>query len=209
VRYNNCSIKAVLKINSIIRNIILFVLLDASCFAQTYEEQINKCQANFQLDPQGEIEQQFNTQISLFRACVKGLTLPDFNAQDVYDRIYSKDDLYGKVTLITYCVVDGPCQRELPILNELLKNFEGTEFQILSFYADGKETTMEFVKPIKNQQIIFANGNDLIENKFKMLAGYPVKILLNKKVQVVDYLWGSNENTLADIKLKIKEELIK
>ncbi len=186
------------------------MLLSVSCFSQTYEDQISKClePLNSEIDPQKDIEQEFETRFNLFRARVQGVSLPNFNVQDVLDNTYYKNDLYGRVTLITYCFADGPCELELNYIYTLAKEFENKDFMIFAFYADGKELTTQFIKSLKNVKV-FANSTEFIQEKLKLTIGYPMHLLINKKAQLIDCQKAISDTSIKQLIKKINQELLK
>jgi thiol-disulfide isomerase/thioredoxin len=118
------------------------VLLDGRALA--YMKQDDAAKAQFQrfvaLRPEGDPERQRALRFISQPELVRARMAPPFAVNTLDGRHVSLDDLQGKVVLLdfwaTWCV---PCQRALPHLRKIAKNFEGQPLVVLSISLDNDE----------------------------------------------------------------------
>ncbi|RMH16632.1 MAG: TlpA family protein disulfide reductase [Gemmatimonadetes bacterium] len=72
-----------------------------------------------------------------FQPIVAGSEAPDFSVVDEEGRIHTLDDFRGKVVIVnvwaTWC---PPCVEEMPSLDALYKEFEGTDLELVAISVD-------------------------------------------------------------------------
>ena len=199
------------------RKLLFLILLvtETFCYAQSYEENVVKCIQTFQsgFDPKNiKVEQQMDQ----LRKCVIGLKFPSFKATTIDNRIYTLDDLKGKVVLINLWFIGcPPCVAEMPMFNELQNEFSRKDFVILSFGLDDNKSIEEFIQKRPISFSVFANSEELIANKFKMSLGYPTNIFLDQDGQIIEFKFGGAldevglKKTKGEFKSLIEKELSK
>jgi thiol-disulfide isomerase/thioredoxin len=183
-----------------------FLFLTNVCVAQTYEETVAKCIKAVQNSlPTGE----------QLKPCLTGLQFPSFKGTTIDDKYYSLEDLNGKIVLINLWFIRcPPCIAEIPILNELAKEYS-EDFVILSFGLDDRKSIIDFLEKRPMNFPVFADSKDLIKNTFKMNLGYPTNVLLNKEGQIIEFKMGASNNEVGlrrmkeDIKKIVESELSK
>ena len=187
------------------------LLLTTFCKAQNYEEAVTKCTATFRdgLDKLAieDIEAVMDARMDGLRDCMIGLKFPSFVAKDVQGNEYTLEGLKGKVVLINLWFIGcHPCVAEIPLFNELSREFAPTEFVILSFGRDDMNSVADFLKDHPVNYSVLANSSNLIANTFRLSFGYPTNIFLNKEGKVIEFTTGGpiDEQGLK----KAKEKMI-
>ena len=202
-------------------SVILFTLLVASfAHAQSYEQTLKKCIKNFHEGLGQFTKENANTEIerryAVLNDCMRGQKFPDFILTTYNGSKYSSKDNANKVVLLNFWFTKSPTSVAIvPLLNELVDEYEGQNFVILSFAADGFAALSSFLKEHPVKYLIIEKSKDLINPQFSTLLGYPTNIILNKKGEVVEYRVGAGldsadlAKTKADFKRIINDELAK
>jgi peroxiredoxin len=191
--------------------LLIFLVIETFCYAQSYEEAVDKCTQTFQLglDPNNikELESKMEQNLVELRKCIIGLKFPSFTATTIDNTTYTLNDLRGKVVLINLWFIGcPPCVAEIPMFNELQNEFSRKDFVILSFGLDDNKSIEEFIKKHPINFSVFANSSNLITNKFKMTFGYPTNLFLDKDGQLIDF---TNGGAMDDVGLKKTKEEFK
>jgi len=204
------------------RHLLFLILLFTGvfCYAQSYEETVDKCTQTFQagFDPNSfnGFESKIEQQMEQLRKCIIGLTFPAFKATTIDNTTYTLEGLKGKVVLINLWFIScAPCVAEMPLFNKLQNEFSRKDFVILSFGLDDTKAIQEFMQKHPKRFSVFANSKDLIANKFKMNFGYPTNIFLGKDGQIIEFKTGGAidevglKRTKEEFKNLIEQELSK
>ena len=117
-----------------------------------------------------------------------GRMSPDFEAADIEGKTYSLADFKGKYVYIdlwaTWC---GPCQREMPHLKALEKQFEGKEIVFLGLSVDADKNKWEdkvLSGTLSGIQLYLGNQSGFLTDY--EVATIPRFILLDKEGKIVD-----------------------
>ncbi len=135
-------------------------------------------------------------------------TVSDFEVNLTDGSRFKYSENKGKVIVLnfwaTWC---GPCRREIPELNELVKKFEGNkEVIFLAITDEDKRTVQNFLKKQEFLYKVAINGRKL-RREFKVNA-FPTHFIIDKKGKVVFKQIGYLEGTGEKLKNKI-EKLLK
>lgn len=140
----------------------------------------------------------------------KGKLSPDFKACDLNGKIYTLADFKGKYVYIdlwaTWC---GPCRREAPFFQKLIKEYEGKNITFISLSTDAKKSdwiNMLSKQKMSGVQLYLGAGSDF--QKAYRADGIPHFILLNPEGIIIsnNMLRPSSEdirnylNKLLDLK---------
>jgi len=126
----------------------------------------------------GEIKLGFDIELTPY----KGLVKPDkINLASVDNKTYIRNDFKGKVSLInfwaTWC---PPCVEEIPSLNDLAKNINHPDFEILSInFAETPETINKFLTHFKVDYPILLDPDGSLSRQWKVLA-FPSTYIIGK-----------------------------
>ncbi len=134
-----------------------------------------------------EIEQLYNQWLPL----QKGKKAPNFGFTDINNKVYSLDNFLGKTVYIdvwaTWC---GPCLREVPYLEALVKEMKNrNDVIIMSVSIDEMSQTWKNMVQSKNMKgnqyhVQGAWQSDL--NQQYKISGIPRFILIDKKGNIAD-----------------------
>ncbi len=138
----------------------------------------------------------FFSQILLTKDKIKvGNNSPNFSVKSIYEKEYSIPQKNGKKNILLF-FTDKNCDicfDFLNFINEYIKQFNTTEFEIWLISNNGKELK-ETINEIDENVFIFMDDlNGLINNLFDVTI-YPFCILINKANKISAIHIGFNEN---------------
>lgn len=198
------------------RKILTTILLTIFAFVnyaqnQSYDEAARNCTFTFQdgLDkiPADSVDKVVGERLANLRECFIGLKFPNFTLTSIDGTQYKLSDLRGKVILLNFWFIAcSPCVAEMPLLNELVEEYRGQEFLLLTFSLDDKESILNFKKKRNLNFAIFDKSDKLIENDFQLSYGYPINIFIDKNGIIADFKVGGvlSEDKLRVIKTEFK-----
>jgi thiol-disulfide isomerase/thioredoxin len=120
----------------------------------------------------------------------------------------------GEVAVIniwaTWC---GPCIREIPEMNKIVKEYEGQNVRFLAFSDEPMSTFNAFQKKRPDFEFAYeiSFGNQKAINLLKSLekqrggSAIPIHILIDKEGQVVDVFIGASSANIQKIKRFLNE----
>lgn len=152
----------------------------------------------------------FQEKCDLWDLTRPGKPSPDFKACDLNGKLYTLADFKGKYVYIdlwaTWC---GPCRREIPHLQKLIKEYENKNITFVSLSTDSRKsdwTDMMSKQQTSGVQLYLGSGSDF--QKAYKADGIPHFILLNPEGIIINnnMLRPSSEdirnylNNLPDLK---------
>lgn len=129
-----------------------------------------------------------------------GAIPPDFTSTTLDNSQIQLSQLKGKVVVMNFWFLAcGPCIKEIPDLNELVKKYQGKNVEFIAVTYDKQDLVTESFKnhPFRYKQIVDAQN---IVDLYKATA-FPTHIVLDKEGKVLFAQFGYNS--------KIVEELVK
>lgn len=124
--------------------------------------------------------------------CLLGARLPQFNATDISGKEINSGDLEGKPTVINFWFIKcAPCVAEIPRLNALLDKYDRQQVNYLAFSRDARDEIEAFlkIKPFRFTNI--PDAQDIIEENFHLLWGYPSTIVTDQSGKIVEIFEGA------------------
>jgi peroxiredoxin len=117
-----------------------------------------------------------------------GSPAPDFTVKDLADQPYQLKASQGKdaVLLFFWSFFCGPCREEIPMLNEMTKNYKDKGLQVVSVNLDGREMSKAVNKYVTNEKLAFrVVFDELVGDAFAIadpygVAGTPTLYLIDK-----------------------------
>ena len=118
-----------------------------------------------------------------------GTIAPDFKVQDLAGKEFHLASCCGKdaVLLFFWSFFCGPCRDEMPMINQMTRDYKGKGLQVVGVNLDGREMKKAIDKFIVNEKIEFRIVFDeLSGDAFQVadpygVAGTPAVFLIDKK----------------------------
>ncbi len=123
-------------------------------------------------------------------------TVPQFKVKDINDKEVNNDIFKDKkLTMIniwgTFC---GPCIEEMPILQELYKEYGAKGVNIVGVVSDGDANEVQALQILKKKNADFVNliPDEKFKNEFVQKAtAVPTSVLVNSKGEILETVVGS------------------
>ncbi|GAC1596838.1 MAG: hypothetical protein NVS3B19_19270 [Ginsengibacter sp.] len=129
----------------------------------------------------------------------EGRAVPLFSAKDINGRNFSASSLKGKVIVMNFYFIHcAPCLQEMPSLNDIVKDKEGSGIVFLAFALDKKDDLLPFLKlhPFGYNQV--ADGQN-VTDQFK-IATWPTNIVIDKNGIIKYFRQGASEKVIGEIR---------
>ena len=137
-----------------------------------------------------------DTSLKKFKGDSKPLAL---NLMTAEGKPFKRDDYKGKVTVVnfwaTWC---PPCVEEIPSLNNLRKQMQGTEFELISVnYAENEQVVKQFLQRVNVDFPVLLDETGSVSADWRVLV-YPSTFVINPAGKI-EYgvngaiLWDSPE----------------
>ena len=113
---------------------------------------------------------------------------------------YDVNALTGKIVVINlWFVACSPCRKEIPRLNELVKEFSGKPVVFLAPSFDSAETLREFLKKTAFDYQIVPSAETIINNQFNA-SSFPTHIVIDQNGFVEATLVGASERRPEEVR---------
>jgi thiol-disulfide isomerase/thioredoxin len=158
-----------------------------------------------------EMMETYQNESASFDAALKGKPLPDFVFKDILGNTYTPEDIKGKVVVINLWFTScAPCVKEIPELNELVKEYENNDAVLfLALALDEKGPRLDtFLKTHVFNYNIVPGAQDYVVKKLQA-SSFPTHIVLDKNSNVVFTLAGYTPQVGELIKSSISSFLEK
>ena len=139
-----------------------------------------------------EMMETYQNESASFDAALKGKPLPDFVFKDILGNTYTPEDIKGKVVVINLWFTScAPCIKEIPELNELVKEYENNDAVLfLALALDEKGPRLDtFLETHVFNYSIVPSAQDYVVKKLQA-SSFPTHIVLDKNSNVVFTLAG-------------------
>ena len=158
-----------------------------------------------------EMMETYQNESASFDAALKGKPLPDFVFKDILGNTYTPEDIKGKVVVINLWFTScAPCIKEIPELNELVKEYENNDAVLfLALALDEKGPRLDtFLETHVFNYSIVPSAQDYVVKKLQA-SSFPTHIVLDKNSNVVFTLAGYTPQVGEIIKSSISSFLEK
>ena len=158
-----------------------------------------------------EMMETYKNESASFDAALKGKPLPDFVFKDILGNTYTPEDIKGKVVVINLWFTScAPCIKEIPELNELVKEYENNDAVLfLALALDEKGPRLDtFLETHVFNYSIVPSAQDYVVKKLQV-SSFPTHIVLDKNSNVVFTLAGYTPQVGELIKSSISSFLEK
>jgi thiol-disulfide isomerase/thioredoxin len=134
-----------------------------------------------------EMMETYQNESASFDAALKGKPLPDFVFKDILGNTYTPEDIKGKVVVINLWFTScAPCIKEIPELNELVKEYENNDAVLfLALALDEKGPRLDtFLETHVFNYSIVPSAQDYVVKKLQA-SSFPTHIVLDKNSNVM------------------------
>jgi thiol-disulfide isomerase/thioredoxin len=128
-------------------------------------------------------------------------TVPEVSLADLAGKQHPLREYRGRPTIYnfwaTWCL---PCRREIPLLNQLSREFAGQKLQIVGIAVDFKDEVASFVKTTRLDYSLLVGEEDGLEaaEKFGMEMALPFTIFSDSQQRIVAVKVGELHRDDAD-----------
>lgn len=131
---------------------------------------------------------------------------PEVQLQTLDGQAFHLSELRGQIVLLnfwaTWC---GPCRSEIPVFNEMQRDFEARGLKVVgvspSETNDTPELIRDFQKDFKQDYTVLLGGTD-VSAKFRNGPGFPVTIIIDREGRIRQKIVG--ESNRAGFEAAIK-----
>lgn len=133
---------------------------------------------------------------------------PELEMTTVFGKKVNNETLFNKVTFINLWYINcAPCLEEIPILNELKKEY-GKSVNIIGITFDNKSKVIEFLKRKAFDFDKIAGQKHFLKNNLKV-ESYPKILIVNKKGIVKLISNGIQDKSSEKNNLKHNKEFLR
>ncbi|MEO0275669.1 MAG: TlpA disulfide reductase family protein [candidate division WOR-3 bacterium] len=131
--------------------------------------------------------------------------IPEFELTLLDGRLFKYKENKDKIMVLNFwCTGCGPCVKEIPQLNELVKRFKDKKNVIfIAVTRESKKVIENFVKKQNFDYLLAVEDKDL--HRKLNISAFPTHIIVDKKGRIVWKILGA----LSDIDKKIEEKIYK
>jgi peroxiredoxin len=130
-----------------------------------------------------------------------GEIAPDFEVADLTGQPVKLSALDGRVRLLdfwaTWC---SPCREEIPMLNELHREYGGAGLSILALSDEDAQILREFAADTGITYTSLANASDVAE-RYGVL-GLPTAFLVDREGKVVETFFGAKSRPMLEQRIR-------
>jgi len=105
---------------------------------------------------------------------------PKLELRDLNGKICSLENLKGKIVVLNFWFIAcKPCVNEMPVLNEIKRNYDPAKVAFIALSLDSKEAINAFLKTHKFDFTILPKAES-VSGKYN-LGAYPVSMVINAR----------------------------
>lgn len=187
--------------------LIILILLSFNTYAQTYQEQFDKC--SISLKGLTTVDSTYLARVHERDSCLVGSIAPEFHVTTMDGQRIDFSDLKGKVVVLSFWFTRcQPCIEEIPGLNKLVDTFSKSGVSFISITYDETKVVQQFLQnhTFKFQNV--ADDDSVRRDDFKLLGAWPYNIIIDRKGRISYMQFGSwGQNTFDFYSDKIRKLL--
>ena len=142
---------------------------------------------------------------------LKGCAFPNVELNKLDDGKFTIEELKGNVVFVHFWFTRcATCIAEIPSINQLNHLYENKKVKFLAISFNDKNTLNEFSKKHGSFESLQTSiEQKTLEEKFCVLDGYPLNLVLDKNGNVIDAWYEENpDSTMQDAFYKKVKKLI-
>ncbi len=170
--------------------LIILILFSFSTYAQTYQEQFDKC--SILLKGLTTVDSTYLARAHERDSCLVGSIAPEFHVTTMDGQRIDFSDLKGKVIVLNFWFTRcQPCIEEIPGLNKLVDTFSKSGVSFISITYDETKVVQQFLRnhTFKFQNV--ADDDSVRSDDFKLLGAWPYNIIIDRKGRISYMQFGS------------------
>ena len=138
-------------------------------------------------------------------AAASGPAAPDLKLADVHGKNVSLSEFRGKVVILnfwaTWC---GPCEAEMPSLNNLYKEFKSKGLVVIAISVDQTEkSVLSFITEKKLAFPVLLDKNKEVYFDSYTVMGLPTTFIIDRSRVLVEKIMGEQEWDSSKMRVKI------
>jgi thiol-disulfide isomerase/thioredoxin len=120
------------------------------------------------------------------------LPAPEFMGDSLDGKTFDSKSLQGKIVVVNlWFIACGPCRKEIPKLNEIVREFRGKDVVFIAPTPDKPEPLREFLKTAPFEYNIIHEAGRIIE-QFNAVQ-FPTHVVIDQNGQIESLLIGAGE----------------
>lgn len=137
---------------------------------------------------------------------MKGQSFPDFELTALDGKVYSKEELQGKILLVNFWFSRcGPCIMEMPEMNEMVSEFSDEEIVFLAPTFDSNDEVNRFLEKRDFDYEIIADVKEFC--KEMKIQSYPTHFVVNREGFIEKVVIGYSTMTISTLRKSIRKLL--
>src|SRR5262249_47515440 len=134
------------------------------------------------------------------------LPAPEFRGVSLDGKTFDSKSLQGRIVVVNLWFIGcGPCRKEIPKLNELVREFRGKDVVFIAPTPDKPEPLREFLKTMPFEYNIIPVAERMIE-QFNAV-NFPTHVVINRNGQIESLMLGAGERRPEEVRRVILQML--
>lgn len=127
------------------------------------------------------------------------LPAPEFRGVSLDGRTFDSKSLQGKIVVVNLWFIGcGPCRKEIPKLNEIVREFRNKDVVFIAPTPDKPEPLREFLKTLPFDYNIIPEADKIIE-QFNTVH-FPTHIVIDRNGQIESLMIGAGERRPEEVR---------
>jgi peroxiredoxin len=127
------------------------------------------------------------------------LPAPEFRGVSLDGRTFDSKSLQGKIVVVNlWFIACGPCRKEIPKLNEMVREFKNRDVVFIAPTPDKPEPLREFLKTLPFDYNIIPEADKIIE-QFNTVH-FPTHVVIDRDGQIESLMIGAGERRPDEVR---------
>src|SRR5262245_59252632 len=127
------------------------------------------------------------------------LPAPEFRGDSLDGKTFDSKSLQGKIIVVNlWFIACGPCRKEIPKLNEMVREFRGKDVVFIAPTPDKPEPLRDFLKALPFDYNIIPEADRIIE-QFNAVH-FPTHVVIDRDGQIDTLMIGAGERRPEEVR---------
>ncbi|HKE04676.1 MAG TPA: redoxin domain-containing protein [Blastocatellia bacterium] len=127
------------------------------------------------------------------------LPAPEYRGVSLDGKTFDSKSLQGKIVVVNlWFIACGPCRKEIPKLNEVVREFRGKDVVFIAPTPDKPEPLREFLKTLPFDYNIIPGADRIIE-QFNAVH-FPTHVVIDRNGQIESLMIGAGERRPEEVR---------